>query len=205
MSLKVTYVDVPGRGYPIRTALRIAGIDFIDEKVSFQELKAAKAEKGYTDAFPLGSVPTLTLPDGRVITQSLAIGRYAGKLANLYPSDPVQALLVDELLDTVQDILNGLPQHADTDTKKTLREEYANGKLKVFFNFLSTKLAASSGPYTLGETLVLSDIFVYWVLKGYRKGNFDFIPTDYDSAWPNLGQFIATMESNPSFFPYVIV
>jgi glutathione S-transferase len=204
MSLKLTYFDVPARAYPIRTAFKIAGVEFIDERISFQQLKDAKGTVGYSAEYPLGSVPTLTLPDGRVITQSVAIARYAAKQSNLYPSDPLQALVVDELIDTVAEIISSAPQNPDADTKKTLREQWADGKLKVFFNFLSNKLANSPGRYTVGDSIHLSDIYVYSVVKSFRKGNFDYVSADYDSAWPNLGEFVAKLEAEPVFAPQAL-
>jgi glutathione S-transferase len=204
MALKLTYFDFPARAYPIRTAFRLGGIDFVDEKITFPQLAESKGAAGYSAAYPLGSVPVLTLPDGRVITQSAAIARYAGKLSNIYPSDPLEALFVDEIVDTVADIISSIPQTSDQEAKKTLREAYANGKLKIFFGFLSSKLASSSGPYVRGDKLTLADIYVYSIVKGFRGGNIDFIPTTYDTAWPNLEEFVQTMQSNPTFAPHAL-
>ena len=70
-------------------------------------------------------------------TQSLAILCYAGKLAqsspdaaSLYPTDPIQALLVDSALDIMQDAATKCPQHKDDVIKKQMREEYAAGDLR---------------------------------------------------------------------------
>lgn len=190
-----------GRAYVIRTCLKIANVPFEDEKITFSELKERRGEAGRSSAIPLGSVPVLTFPDGRVVTQSMAIARYAGKLANLYPTDPEKALFVDEILDTVAEIVSSAPQNADADIKKKLREEYAAGKLNTFYSFLDEKLSASGGLYYFGE-LSIADIAVYGVLKGLRTGNFDYIPGDYDSKWPQFQAFIENLESNPVFAPH---
>ena len=50
----------------------------------------------------VGLFPVLHV-DGVLVTQSDAITRYAGKLAGLYPTDPYQALLCDEVLSAVED------------------------------------------------------------------------------------------------------
>lgn len=195
-------IDILGRGYVIRTCLNIAGVPFEDERISFSELKERRGEAGRSAAIPLGSIPVLTFPDGRVVTQSMAIGRYAAKLAKLYPEDPEKALLVDEILDTVADIVTGAPQHADADVKKLLRAEYAAGKLNTFYSFLDEKLAANGGPFYFGRDLTVADVAVYGVLKSLRTGNFDYIPGDYDSKWPQFQVFIDNMESNPVFAPH---
>ena len=64
-------------------------------KIAFAEFKERKGGTGRTKELPLGSVPVLTVQDGTVVTQSMAMGRYAAKLANLYPSEPLEALFVD--------------------------------------------------------------------------------------------------------------
>ena len=145
----------------------------------------------------------LTFPDGRIVTQSMAIARYAAKLANLYPSDPEQALFVDELIDTSADVGAGAPQNADPEVKKKLREEYAAGKMNTYFTYLSEKLVATEGPYFFGA-LTLADIVVYGLVKSVRSGNLDYIPTDYDAKWPIFQSFIDNLEQNPVFAPYKI-
>ena len=95
--LKLTYFDFPGgRAEPARLALHLGGIPFEDFRFapsSFPEVRKTT---------PLNQVPTLHVDDAQV-TQSDAITRYAGKLAGLYPTDPFQALLCDEILGAVAD------------------------------------------------------------------------------------------------------
>lgn len=132
----------------------------------------------------------------------MAIGRYAAKLAKLYPEDPEKALFVDEVIDTVGDVTNGAPQNPDAETKKKLREEYAAGKMSIFYSFLAEKLESSRGPYLDGSALSIADIALYGLIKSVRGGNFDYIPGDYDAKWPVLQRFVDAMESNPVFAPY---
>jgi len=87
---KLTYFAFAGgRIGPIRIALRQAKVDFEDERLSFQEFGARKV------SFPGGSLPVLSI-NGKLLTQSLAILRWAGRQSDLYPSDPVHAMQVDE-------------------------------------------------------------------------------------------------------------
>ena len=200
MSLKLTYFNAPGRAYAIRTCLRIAGISFEDKFLTFPEFQAAK----FSIEVPLGSVPTLTLPSGKVVTQSVAIARYAAKLANLYPLDPEEALQVDELVDVVGDILSSAPQNPDADVKKDLREKWAAGKLKVFMNYLNAKaVEASSGPL-VGGKLSLADIVVYGSLSSIQSGGYDFVPGNYVDEWPALIAFVNNYENHPVTGPHKI-
>lgn len=201
-TLKLTYFNGAGRAHVTRVCLGLAGIEFEDERISFQDLVAGRGEAGRSDRFPLGALPVLTLPSGKVITQSSAIARYVAKLAKLYPEDAEKALLVDEIIDTCNDCITGAPQNPDPEVKKKLREEFAAGKLKVFYSFLADKLSGSTGAYSTGTELTVADIQLYTLLKSLRSGNFDHIASDYDATWPVFESFINTMESNATFAPY---
>jgi len=96
-TLQLTYFDTHGgRGEPARLALHIGGIAFEDKRFAFSEFAEVRKST------PFGQVPTLHV-DGVLVTQSDAITRYAGKLAGLYPTDPYQALLCDEVLGVLED------------------------------------------------------------------------------------------------------
>ncbi len=43
--------------------------------------------------------------NGQLVSQSQAQLRYAGKLAGLYPADAFEALLVDEMMGAVEDVI----------------------------------------------------------------------------------------------------
>ena len=95
--LKLNYFDFHGgRAEPVRLALHIGGIAFEDHRFTFPEF----AE--FRKTTPFGQVPTLEV-DGLHLTQCDAMLRYAGKLANLYPTDPLQALLCDEVAYVVEE------------------------------------------------------------------------------------------------------
>src|SRR5271169_6432198 len=77
--LKLTYFDVHGgRGEPARLALSIGGIPFEDDRVAPSNWPSRKADT------PFGALPVLEV-DGKAVSQSNAINRYVGKLADLYP------------------------------------------------------------------------------------------------------------------------
>ena len=200
--LTTSWIVNAGRAFAIRTLLKIGGVDFVDERISMDEFKQRKGEATRTKEIPLGQLPVLTLPTGTIVTQSFAISRYAGKLAKLYPEDPLEALLVDEIIDVDSDILNGVPRNLDAEALKTKREEYAAGKLNTYFSFLAEKLEASSGPFFSGNKYTAADIHVYFAIKMFRMGILDHIPSDYDSKWPVLGAFVDALERDPVFAPH---
>lgn len=70
--------------------------------MSFPEFAEVK------QSLPSGQLPLLEVEDEttgtkKVFDQSNAIMRYVGKLGGLYPSDPVEAMEVDLVIDTVEE------------------------------------------------------------------------------------------------------
>ncbi|MDH3845144.1 MAG: glutathione S-transferase N-terminal domain-containing protein, partial [Myxococcales bacterium] len=91
--LKLTYFDIHGgRAEPARLAMYIGGVDFEDNRISFQQFGDARS------GFPFNRVPMLEI-DGIELSQCNAILRYVGKLAGLSPTDPLQAAFCDEVMD----------------------------------------------------------------------------------------------------------
>ena len=96
MKLSVLIIGSGSQGKELKSKYNslISSIDWKDNRVSYQDFIAAKKE----GKFPTG-LPILKLVNGREITQSCAILRYAGKLCGLYPEDPLKAMVCDSILD----------------------------------------------------------------------------------------------------------
>ena len=78
---RLTYFDIDGgRAEPIRIAFHAAGIDFDDNRISFAEFQELRQRTRFH------CVPVLEI-DGAEVTQSNALSRYVGKMADLYPED----------------------------------------------------------------------------------------------------------------------
>jgi len=100
---KLTYFSIAGRGESIRLALSIGGISqWTDDRIEFADWNVVKPTT------PWGSLPVLTLQDGREIAQQRAILRMVGKETGLYPSaefnDNFTAAKIDELMDALEDV-----------------------------------------------------------------------------------------------------
>jgi glutathione S-transferase len=103
-SLRLRYMEFPGRAQAIRDTLRIGRIDFVDEHLTDDQFRECRA----AGEFPFGGIPVLVMETGagtQCVAQSNAILRFAGRLTGLYPmDDPLQALKVDEALGVGEDI-----------------------------------------------------------------------------------------------------
>eukprot|EP00486_Rosalina_sp_Unknown_P007880 CAMPEP_0201586392 /NCGR_PEP_ID=MMETSP0190_2-20130828/132394_1 /ASSEMBLY_ACC=CAM_ASM_000263 /TAXON_ID=37353 /ORGANISM="Rosalina sp." /LENGTH=181 /DNA_ID=CAMNT_0048034325 /DNA_START=75 /DNA_END=616 /DNA_ORIENTATION=+ len=106
-SFRISYFAFTGRAQPIRNAAAIGGIAFEDRFVNSLQVKQEK-EAGKRK---WSGVPEMDLldKDGKVVMtigQSSTCLRYIGKLAGLYPKNPLQAALVDEIVDSIEDMNN---------------------------------------------------------------------------------------------------
>ena len=176
---ELVYFALPGRAESIRITLSAGNIPFTDTRLDFSTFGAAKKEGKY----PAG-LPILKVGDDLEFTQSLAILRYAAKIAhssssgavNLYPADPLLAMAVDEVLDITQDIYTRCPQSPDNEMKKKLREEYIEGKFKAYCQQLVDRIQTSGGPFTTGSELTIGDLHLAYSLDGIESGTWDFFP-----------------------------
>lgn len=172
--LTLTYFDTHGgRGEPARLALHIGGIAFEDKRFAFADFAEVRKST------PFGQVPTLHV-DGVQVTQSDAITRYAGKLAGLYPTDPYQALLCDEVLDAVEDanVKLGATFGLTGDALKEARSALVNGPLPLYLGWLQKQLQAHGGEYFADNRLTVADLKVFVFVRGLISGRLDHVPTD---------------------------
>ena len=177
---ELIYFDGPGRAEAIRITLSTGNIPFTDTRLDFASFGAAKKE----GKFPSG-LPVLKVGDALEFTQSIAILRYAAKIAqsnnsdaaSLYPTDSLKAMAVDEVLDITQDISTRCPQNPDNEIKKKLREEYMEGKCKTYCQQLEDRIAKSGGPFTTGSDLTIGDMHLaFLAIDRIETGSWDYIP-----------------------------
>ena len=164
----VSYFAIPGRGEVVRLMLVLGGIPFREDFIDFAQWPARKAKARW------GVVPNLTLPGGSVHGQSRALLRYLGKVvrhdgALLYPSDPVQALVADEVSDFIEDIWGKLLEARAAKACAALLEPGAEGAL-----MLDQLESSVQGPYVCGSKASIADVYIFaafaWWASGFFKG-----------------------------------
>ena len=172
--LKLTYFDFHGgRAEPARLALHIGGIAFEDHRFAYPEFAEVRKST------PLGQVPTLQV-DGIQVTQCDAILRYVGKLAGLYPADPFQALLCDEVTYVVEEtnVKFGPTFRMTGDALKEARTALVNDVLPVYLGWLQNQLQAHGGEYFADNRLTIADLKVFVDMRGLNAGRLDHVPAD---------------------------
>jgi len=180
---KLTYFDLGGRAFAARVALfKAFGKDgWTDERINGEAFGKGKKE----GAYPLGSVPVLTLKDGTVVAQSTAIAKWAAQQGGLYPQDATEGLFADEVIATLEEISSKCPQDPDADKKKQKREEFAAEWMKVACTMLEKRYTAVDSKFLFAE-MSLPDLMMYGFIKGLLDGFFDYIPGSYIDDFPKL-------------------
>jgi glutathione S-transferase len=172
--LQLNYFDMHGgRAEPARLALHIGGIAFNDHRFAFP------AFGEFRKTTPFGQVPTLDV-DGVQFTQCDAIVRYAGKLAGLYPTDPLQALYCDEVMYVVEEagVKMGPTFRMSGEEQKAARLALVNGSMPVYLAWLATRLQAQGGEFFADGRLTVADLKVFVDVRALNSGRFDHVPAD---------------------------
>lgn len=193
-TLKLTYFDFPGgRGEPARLAFHIGGIPFEDYRFAHAEFAEVRKTT------PLNQVPTLHV-NGVQVTQGDAITRYAGKLAGLYPQDPVQALYCDEVMSGLEDIniKVGATFGLQGDALKQAREALVQEALPRYLRWLEGLLASRGGEFFADGRLTIADLKAFVVMRWLCSGKLDHIPADLVARLaPGLAAHMQRVASHP--------
>ncbi len=197
--LKLTYFDFHGgRAEPARLALHIGGIAFEYHRFSFPEFAEVRKDT------PFGQVPTLHV-DGVQVTQCDSINRYVGKLAGLYPTDPYQALLCDEVMYVVEEasVKLGPTFRMTGDEQKEARLALVNGSMPVYLAWLQSQLLAHGGEFFAANRLTVADLKVFVDVRGLNSGRLDHVPTDLvEKVAPALNAHMQRIAQMPAVVEY---
>ncbi len=196
---RLTYFDFDGgRGEPIRIALHAGGIEFDDHRISFAEFGDTRKDIRFT------CVPVMEI-DGVEVTQSNALSRYVGKLADLYPEDDLQALYCDEALEALEDLTWCIVKTFGLEggALKSAREELADGWMTTYLRGLSDLLARGGGEYFADNRLTVADLRAFVQTRSLRSGHLDHIPTDLvERVAPKLVDHEARVSNDPRVAAY---
>eukprot|EP00904_Undaria_pinnatifida_P011731 jgi/Undpi1/7689/HiC_scaffold_23.g10162.m1 len=166
MSPVLHYFGIPARGEATRVALAVAGVDFVDKRMAFEDLPACRFK----------TVPVYEM-DGTDYTQSTALVRYAGKLGGTYPEDALEALKVDEIVMILEDVfINLFGTMGEKDEAKKVN--YAPFALKELLGDVARKAAANTrSVFCVGNSITIADITLHAVVATVQAGFLTGIPT----------------------------
>jgi glutathione S-transferase len=198
--LKLHYFDFHGgRGEPVRLAMYLGGVEFEDRRIPLGEWP------GLRDEMPFHALPVLEV-DGRPLSQSNAITRYVGRFAGLYPADPWQAAICDEVMDAVEDIVTRVVATffiEDEGEKRDARLKLVDDPLPLFLRGIEARLVSSGGTYFADGRLTIADLKVFVWIRQLRAGILDHIPVDLpDRVAPRLVEHFERVDDHPKIKQY---
>jgi len=167
----LTYFAAPGRAEILRVLYCMEGKDIEDKMITGEEWGPLKA----SGTIPLGGqLPILTLSDGTILTQSIAITRYAAKMTGMYPLDPLTAQKADAVQDCLKDI-----GEASYKAKEDPDSVWGEGKkCTMLMDKLEAFIAANGCKFAASDTMSYADIGIFLIcaalgandkLEGYAK------------------------------------
>jgi len=199
-SVKLTYLPIAARGFPIRFCLRVAGVEFIDERLPREHLVASRGASGFSSAIPLGQLPLLAV-GGEVYTESLALSRWAARQgeSTLYPrGEGLDTLLCDEVCAIVDELWSKVPmaRHLGLQDPAALLAARAHFVAEVAPRFLQrlSERAARGSPFILGKNPSLADVWLCALATQVASGAYE------PGVPPNLIEQYSPLSTNVAAF-----
>jgi prostaglandin-H2 D-isomerase / glutathione transferase len=211
--LTITYFPFGGRGDPLRLAAVIGRIPFTHRAIEFKDWKEVKL------TLPLGQVPILeveeTGKDKQVFVQSTSILRYIGKLGGLYPENPLEAMQVDSIIDTVAEttlpleitargaekcLISDKPWTNEEllSIRRRIAESEKHPGLPFFLSYFENLLEKNGTGWLVGEKVTIADLALHRATTWISSGLLDGIPADFINGYTNLKSHHERVEAIPA-------
>jgi prostaglandin-H2 D-isomerase / glutathione transferase len=193
-SHEVIYFDGAGRAEAIRILLHIANVDWKDTRFPGSEWPKIKPTT------PLGSVPVLKI-DGVDHTQSTALMRYAATLAGWYPQDPLERLVVDEAMESLNEMMAKAPKSSDAEELKTLRAEYQATTMTTYANFLESHIQRNGGV-GFAKSISVADLALMTIVDGIASGDWTGVDSQFFDQFSGIKATVASVKANEGYQSY---
>ena len=179
---KLTYFDFSGsRGEECRLALRLAGVDFEDDRVKGSDWPERKPST------PFGAMPILTIPGQGELAHSNAILVLIGRKHGLHPTDPWEAARHEQFLCAAEELrgkVSPMMRVEGEEARKKAREDMASGLLKTWGANVDALIG--EGPFVGGAKPSVADIKLYMIVRWFASGVVDHVPTDVFAEFSSL-------------------
>jgi len=195
---RLTYFGIPGRGEAIRLALAIGVVEFEDARVPFPAWGKVKPTT------PWGTVPVLELADGSQLGQARSILRFVGKHTGLYPTEPLAAQRVDELMDALEDLgatVTSIGQELPKEELEAARLAAVSEGGAVYNSLAKIEAfvgAHGDGGHAVGAEMTIASILTFTSLGRLVGGVYFGIPSTACDPFPNLQAVRRTVGAHPA-------
>jgi len=193
--IKLTYFDFPGCAELTRLMLVYGGILFTDERIAREGFAKLKP------TLPFGQLPVLQV-DGKIFSQSMGIARYAAQLAGLCPMEPVEALQVDMVVDSICELIINPEVEISHEEDEAIKGE----KIKQFLESTLPKGLKALEEMVQGDFFLdadkvsLADFVLFdFVVNDLQPG----FPAFSLDMYPKLSAVVANVGAFPLIAAYV--
>ena len=210
---EVIYFDLAGRAEPIRICLHMAGlVNWKDTRIEGSTWPTMRPTT------PLGCLPLLKISAGPTDNaddtttgttfthcQSMALDRYAAKLAGLYPTDdPLQALYVDEVMDTLSEMISSdkLPRSDDREELQRLRQDYQHTVMTKYCTFVESIIQSNGGGTGVATSPSVADLIIMCMVQMIQSGFWEFIDGNFFDAYPGILATVDTISNHDGVKSY---
>ncbi|XP_037028435.1 glutathione S-transferase 1-like [Bradysia coprophila] len=156
MAYQLTYFDMRGRAESIRILFALADVFYVDNRVRHTDFAKLKP------SLPFGQLPTLTLDNGVVLSQSSTIGRFLAKKFGFHGKDEIESAQIDEICDCIVDhelaYWSCFDSKLEAATQKTRLENYMSVITPKYFSKFDQNLERKNGQYMVGESVTFADV-----------------------------------------------
>ena len=197
--LRLVYFGVPGRAEASRVALSLSGLEWEDIQVNGVRFEIMKN----SGELPWDMLPVLQTPEG-TIAESSAILRFAGKAADLVPSDPYQAAKVDEFIDGMLPfvgLLDDTYRISDVEERIHIRKKLflPDGRGTRSLAMLERKISQSKSGWAAGtDEMSIADLKLFTELFGLFSGNYDGLDASMIEDFQNLLKHLVQCDHLPN-------
>jgi glutathione S-transferase len=194
-SHELLYFDGAGRAEAIRILLHIAKVpDWKDTRLAGKDWPTVKPTT------PLGSVPVLTI-DGVPYCQMTALMRYAATLAGWYPEDPIERLVVDSVMESLNEMMSKAPKSSDDDELKRLRQDYQAGVMTQYSTFVESYIQRNGGQ-GLTKSISVGDLALVALVDGVASGDWTHVDPAFFEQYPGITATVSMVKDNEAYKSY---
>mmetsp|Transcript_28108 Transcript_28108/g.61710 ORF Transcript_28108/g.61710 Transcript_28108/m.61710 type:complete len:142 (+) Transcript_28108:292-717(+) len=133
--------------------------------------------------------------------QSVSLARYAGKLGGFYPTDPVQALFVDEAIESLNELMAVAPKHSDPEELLKLRKEFQAGVMTKYADFFEG-LIQKNGGVGFAATPSIADLTLWGTVKSIRTGDWTGIDATFFDSYKGITATVDSIAKNEKVVAY---
>jgi len=186
---KLYYFNIMARGEPARIMFAYKGVKYEDVRIEFQDWPQWQAK------MPFGEIPVLEV-DGKMLSQSMAINRYLGRVFGMAGANDWEAAQCDMLVDGITDVFNNLRpwfMEKDEEKKNQIWNNFENEHLKPFLGLYEKFLKQTGTGHFVGNTMTWADVVLFHFIGWWYHKNPEVL-----KPHPEIAKFIGMVATEPN-------